>query len=66
MPKGNPNGLRVPLPEGWVTMSKAAEALGITRRELWEKVDSGEVRAYREFHVKSRTFYGFRKSDLNI
>ena len=63
---GNPRGFRVPLPPGWVDLTTAARALGIPRLSLWKGIQKGEIRAYREFIVKGRKFYGFKKDDLGI
>lgn len=59
-------GRKSPLPEGWVSPKKAAEALEMCREVLMRKVGTGEIRAYRVFRHGKRTLYGFRKSDLGI
>lgn len=66
VPRGNQRGFRVPLPPGWVSLGDAAKALKITRWSLWNGIQKGEIRAYREFIVKGRKYYGFRREDLGI
>lgn len=64
MPRGNPNGFRVPFPPGWVGLTEAARALNISRWSLRNGIKKGEITAYRIFLVGNRKFYGFRKEDL--
>ena len=60
----NPRGFCVRLPPGWVSLGDAAKALKITRWSLWNGIQKGEIRAYREFIINGRKYYGFKKEDL--
>lgn len=60
------SGRRSPLPEGWVSPRKAAEALGMCEQTLRDRMATGEIRAYRIFRRGKMNYVGFRKRDLGI
>lgn len=63
---GRGSGRAVRLPPGWVQLSEAAEALGISPESLRDGIERGEITAYREFIVGGRMCRGFLKRDLGI